>query len=158
MTQAAIKARIVQLRSQGKVAPPNTWIGTTSITKKNGKRYTYYRLMKAVYPPATEDNPNPSRKTKMVQYLGTKESAEYKEMKETIARRNEIQRLERKLQSLDQEVSVASGKKRQRKKAALTTLVRELVAQVQGLVEEVAWRKRQFQQQLLTVTMLSLVK
>ena len=64
---------------------------------KNGKRYTYYRLMKAVYPPATEDNPNPSRKTKMVEYLGTKDSAAYKEMKAEIARRNEIQRLERKL-------------------------------------------------------------
>ncbi|WP_198648872.1 hypothetical protein [Cyanothece sp. BG0011] len=73
MSQAAIKARIAQLR-QGKVAPPNTWIGTTSITKKNGKRYTYYRLLKAVYTPATKDNPNPERKTKMVQYLGTKDS------------------------------------------------------------------------------------
>ncbi len=138
-----IQARIAQLRSQGKVAAPNTWIGTTSITKKNGKRYTYYRLMKAVYPPATEDKLNPSRKTKMVRYLGTKDSVAYKEMQAEINRRNEIQRLERKLQSLDQEVSVASGKKRQRKKAALTTLVRELVAQVQGLVEEVAWMKRE---------------
>ncbi|MGK7939079.1 MAG: hypothetical protein AB4062_02775 [Crocosphaera sp.] len=40
--------------------------------------------MKAVYPPATEDNPNPSRKTKMVEYLGTKDSAAYKEMKAAI--------------------------------------------------------------------------
>ncbi len=152
----AILARIAQLRSQGKVAAPNTWIGTTSITKKNGKRYTYYRLMKAVYSPATEDNPNPSRKTKMVKYLGTKDSVAYKEMQAEIARRNEIQRLERKLQSLDQEVGVATTKKRQRKEqAALTMLVTELVAQVQGLVEEVAWMKRQFQQQLSTVTMLS---
>ncbi len=140
-----ILARIAQLRSQGKVAAPKTWIGTTSITKKNGKRYTYYRLMKAVYPSATEDNPNPTRSTKMLRYLGTKESVAYKEMKEAIARRNEIQRLERKLQSLDQEVGVALTQKRQRnKQAALTTLVTELVAQVQGLVEEVAWLKRQF--------------
>ncbi len=139
-----IQARINQLRSQGKVAAPNTWIGTTSITKKNGKRYTYYRLMKAVYPPATEDNPNPSRKTKMVQYLGTKDSVAYQEMKEAIARRNEIQRLERKLQSLNQEVGVATTKKRQRKEqAALTRLVEELVVQVQGLVEEMAWLKQQ---------------
>jgi hypothetical protein len=58
MSQTAIKARIIQLKAQGTVAPPNTWIGTTSITKKNGKRYTYYRLMKAYYPPATKDNPN----------------------------------------------------------------------------------------------------
>ncbi len=140
----AIQARIHQLRSLGKVAAPNTWIGTTSITKKNGKRYTYYRLMKAVYTKATEDNPNPSRKTKMVQYLGTKDSEAYKQMQQAIARRNEIQRLERKLQRLDQEVSVAQTKKQQPRQAALTTLVRELVAQVQGLVEEVAWLKRQF--------------
>ncbi|EAZ89504.1 transposase [Crocosphaera chwakensis] len=153
MSQASIKARIVQLRSQGKVAPPNTWIGTTSITKKNGKRYTYYRLMKAYYPPATKDNPNPSRKTKMVQYLGTKDSEAYKEMVEAIKRRNEIQRLEKKLYNLEKEVSVALTQNRQRdKQPALTTLVTELVAQVQGLVEEVAWMKKQFQQQLLTVT------
>lgn len=45
---------------------------------------------------------------------------------------------------LDQEVGVALTQKRQpRKQAALTTLVRELVAQVQGLVEEVAWMKRE---------------
>ena len=147
----AIQTRINQLRSLGRVAPPNTWIGTTSITKKNGKRYTYYRLMKAVYTPATEDNPNPSRKTKMVQYLGTKDSAAYKEMKEAITRRNEIQRLERTLQSLDQKVSVAQAKNRQSKQAALTKLVRELVAQVQGLVAEIEWMKRQFSQQIATV-------
>ena len=141
-TKLALQARIAQLRSQGKVADPNTWIGTTSITKKNGKRYTYYRLMKAVYPPATEDNPNPTRKTKMVQYFGTADSEAYKEMQDAIARRNEIQRLERKLQNLDKEVSIAQPKKRQGKQAALTTLVRELVTQVQGLVEEVAWMKR----------------
>ncbi len=148
-SKLAIQTRIAQLRSQGKVARSNTWIGTTSITKKNGKRYTYYRLMKAVYTPATEDNPNPSRKTKMVQYLGTKDSAAYKEMKEAIARRNEIQRLERKLQSLDQELSVAQTKKRQgNKQAALTTLIMELVEQVQGLVIEIASIKRELTLQL----------
>ncbi|EAZ89373.1 hypothetical protein [Crocosphaera chwakensis] len=148
-SKLAIKARINQLRSQGKVAPPNTWIGTSSITKKNGKRYTYYRLMKAYYPPATKDNPNPQRKTKMVQYLGTVESIAYREMVKAIARRNEIQRLERKLYKLEQQVSVASTKNRQRsKQSALTTLVAELVQQVQGLVEEVAWMKKEFILQL----------
>ncbi|EAZ90083.1 transposase [Crocosphaera chwakensis] len=152
MSQAAIKARIAQLR-QGKVAPPNTWIGTTSITKKNGKRYTYQRLMIAYYPPATEDNPNPQRKTKMVQYLGTKESTAYQEMVEAIKRRNEIQKLEKKLRNLEKQVSVASSQRRQQdKQPALTKLVGELIAQVQGLVEEIAWMKEQFQQQLLTVT------
>ncbi len=145
-----IQARIAQLRSQRKVAPRNTWIGTTSITKKNGKRYTYYRLMKAVYPPATEDNPNPPRRTKMVRYLGTKDSTAYKEMQQAIARRNEIQRLERKLQSLDQEVSVVQSKKRQSKQATLTTLVSELVAQVQELASEIALIKKELILQLET--------
>lgn len=144
MSQTAIKARIAQLKAQGTVAPPNTWIGTTSITKKNGKRYTYYRLMKAYYPPATEDNPNPTRRTKMVQYLGTKDSTAYLEMKEAIKRRNEIQRLEKKLYSLEQQVSVASSQRKQGdKQSALTILVGELAAQVQGLVSEIAWIKRQ---------------
>ncbi len=71
-----------------------------------------------------------------------------KEMVEAIARRNEIQRLERKLQSLDQEVSVASSKKRKPRQAALTTLIEELMVQVQTLVAEVTWMKRQFILQL----------
>ena len=156
--ELAIKARIAQIRGSGKVADPNTWIGYTHINK-NGKKYTYYRLVKAVKVCKSNDgdNPSPSEvKGKMVKYLGTADSAVYKEMKAAIARRNEIQRLERKLQSLDQEVSVAQPQKRQPKEqAALTTLVTELVEQVQGLVEEVAWLKGQFQQQLSTVTMLS---
>ena len=91
------------------------------------------------------DHPVSSQvKGKMVKYLGTVDSAAYKEMKEEIARRNEIQRLERKLQSLDQEVSVAQTQKRQPKQAALMKLVGELVAQVQTLVEEIEWIKREF--------------
>ncbi len=45
--ELAIKARIAQIRGSGKVADPNTWIGYTHINK-NGKKYTYYRLVKAV--------------------------------------------------------------------------------------------------------------
>ena len=149
--ELAIKARIAQIRGSGKVADPNTWIGYTHINK-NGKKYTYYRLVKAVRVSKSEDTDNPSSsqvKGKMVKYLGTVDSEAYKEMKEAIARRNEIQRLERKLQSLDQEVSVAQPQKRQPKEqAALTTLVTELVVQVQGLVEEVAWIKKEFILQL----------
>ncbi len=148
--ELAIKARIAQIRGSGKVADPNTWIGYTHINK-NGKKYTYYRLVKAVRVSKSNDadNPSPSQvKGKMVQYLGTKDSTAYKEMQQAIARRNEIQRLERKLQSLDQEVSVASSKKRKPRQAALTTLIEELMVQVQTLVAEVTWMKRQFILQL----------
>ena len=84
----------------------------------------------------------------MVKYLGTKDSVAYKEMQDAIARRNEIARLERKLQSLGQEVSVAPVKNRKQRQAALIKLVRELVAQVETLVAEVTWMKRQFILQL----------
>ncbi len=144
--EVAIKARIAQIRGSGKVADPNTWIGYTHINK-NGKKYTYYRLVKAVRVAKSDnaDHPSPSKvKGKMVKYLGTVDSPAYKEMKEAIARRNEIQRLERKLQNLDQEVSVAQTKNRKPRQAALTTLVTELVDLVQGLVEEIASMKRQF--------------
>ncbi|MDJ0599053.1 MAG: transposase [Crocosphaera sp.] len=148
--ELAIKARIAQIRASGTVAQPNTWIGYTHINK-NGKKYTYYRLVKAVriYKGNDADNPSKSQvKGKMVKYLGTADSEAYKEMQDAIARRNEIQRLERKLQSLDQEVSVAQPKKRQTKQAALTTLVTDLVEKVQTLVEELVWIKREFVLQL----------
>ena len=80
--------------------------------------------------------------------MGTADSEAYQEMQQAIARRNEIQRLERKLQSLDKEVSVAQSKKRQRKQAALTKLVSELVAQVQGLASEIALIKKELILQL----------
>ncbi len=91
--EISIKARIAQIRAEGKVAPPNTWIGTTSVTKKNGKRYTYYRLMKAVRSSATEGNPNPSPKTKMVSYLGSADSKAYQEMKKAIPKGSRFQRV-----------------------------------------------------------------
>lgn len=141
--EVVIKACITQIKASGKVAPPNTWIGTTSV-KKKGKRYTYFRLMKAVPTAPTEDNPNPSPKTKMVQYLGSADSKAYQEMKAAIARRNEIQRLEKKLQALDKQVSADKPKvKREQKTPALTTLVMELVGVVEQLQADVAWLKRQ---------------
>ncbi|MGF1489025.1 MAG: hypothetical protein ACFBSE_18215 [Prochloraceae cyanobacterium] len=39
------RQRIEQLRSQGKVAPPRTWIQKFVVPKKNGKKFYYYRLM-----------------------------------------------------------------------------------------------------------------
>ena len=105
----------------------------------------------AVYTNPPKDHPLPSRKTKMVQYLGTKDSNAYKEMKAAIERRNEIQRLERKLQNLEKEVSVAQQKKRQPKEIALTKLVGELVVQVERLREEIELLKKDFSRQLSAV-------
>ena len=135
VNELAIKARIAQVRASGVIAEPHTWISATSVTK-NGKKYTYYRLLKGfrVKKGKDEDKPQKTKlKTKMVQYLGTADSEAYQEMQQAIARRNEIQRLERKLQSLDQDVSVAPAKKSKQKQAALTTLPTSLISLMTSL-------------------------
>ena len=151
VNQLAIKARIAQLRSQGKVAEPHTWISATSVTK-NGKKYTYYRLLKGFRVKSGKDSENSQKKklkTKMVQYLGTADSAAYKEMQAAIARRNEIQRLLKKLETLEKQVNAdKSQNKRKPRQRALTTMVMELMAQVERLLEEIELMKRQFSQQL----------
>jgi hypothetical protein len=117
-----LQARIAQIKASGEIAPPNTWITSYSV-KKNSKRYTYYRLMKA----------DPSRsqgkvRGKMVKYLGSKDSQDYRAMQQAIQRRNQLQVLLRQLQSLER---VSGGKKP--KQPPLTPLVLELMAQVQAL-------------------------
>ncbi|MDJ0731019.1 MAG: hypothetical protein QNJ33_13600 [Crocosphaera sp.] len=73
-------------------------------------------------------------------------------MIKAIARRNEIQRLLRKLETLEKQVNAdKSQKKRKPRQRALTTLVMELLAQVERLQEEMEWIKKQFSQQLSTV-------
>ncbi len=159
--ELAIKARIAQIKASGKVAEANTWIGYSTITKK-GKKYTYYRLMKAVPKPGetNPDNPQKSKiKGKMTQYLGSSDSQAYKQMKEAIARRNEIQRLERKLCALEKAVCEGQGKpKKQRKiQPSLTTLMKELIAQVETLQTEFEAKieslEREFRQRLSTVNL-----
>ncbi|EAZ90051.1 hypothetical protein [Crocosphaera chwakensis] len=82
MNPLAIKARIAQLRSLGKVAEPHTWISATSLIK-NGVKYTYYRLLKGFRVKSHkngEQSQNKKLKTKMVQYLGTVHSEAYKKL------------------------------------------------------------------------------
>lgn len=157
--ELAIKARIAQIKASGKVAEANTWIGYSTITKK-GKKYTYYRLMKAVPKPGetNPDNPQKSKiKGKMTQYLGSSDSQAYKEMKEAIARRNEIQRLERKLCALEKTVCEGQGKPRKpmNKKPSLTALVKELMDKVETLQTEFGAKidslEREFRQRLSMV-------
>jgi hypothetical protein len=136
----AIKARIAQLRSLGKVAEPHTWISATSITK-NGKKYTYYRLLKGFRVKSYQNGEQSQKKklkTKMVQYLGSKESEAYKEMVKAIARRNEIQRLLKQLETLEKQVNADKSKrKRKPRQPVLTTLVMELMAKIENLRDEI---------------------
>ncbi len=140
MNELAIKARIAQLQSQGKVAEPHTWISATSMTK-NGKKYTYYRLLKGFRVKSQkngEQSQNKKLKTKMVQYLGSPNSEAYKEMVKAIARRNEIQRLLKKLETLEKQVNADKSKrKRKPRQPVLTTLVMELMAKVENLQDEI---------------------
>ena len=136
----AVKARIAQLRASGVVAEPHTWISATSVTK-NGKKYTYYRLLKGNRVKSGKDgeeSQKPKLKTKMVSYLGSANSEAYKEMVKAIARRNEIQRLLKKLETLEKQVNADKSKNnRKPRQPVLTTLVMELMAKFEQLQQEI---------------------
>ncbi len=90
-----ISQRMQQIRNSGEVAAPNTWIQKFYVPK-NGKRYEYYRLMKAC-----------SRKSKtgkiqgqIERYLGKLGSKLYKRFVAAISRRNQLQKLEKIYQKL----------------------------------------------------------
>lgn len=142
-TQRALKARIAQLTTKGEIAPPNTWISSYNV-KKKGKKYTYYRLMKA--DPARSQGGKV--RGKMVQYLGSADSLEYKKMKKMIERRNQLQTLLRKLQALEQLEKKVGGGKLRRQQPPLTNLVVELMAQVQTLQTELNYLKSALKNQL----------
>ena len=139
-TPLQIKAQIAQIRASGKVAEPHTWISATSVTK-NGKKYTYYRLLKGFRFKSSSEGEKPQKtklKTKMVGYLGTADSEAYQEMKAAIARRNEIVRLLKQLETLEKQVNAdKSQKKRKPRQRALTTMVMELMAKFEQLQTEI---------------------
>jgi len=127
-----LTTEISQLYASGQVAEPNTWISSYSVNK-NGKRYTYYRLMKA--------DPDKSKKGKvrgkMVEYLGSAKSAAYKQMKLAIARRNQIQAMKRQLKRLEAAEQLSGGQFQAQQQPPLTTWVQELQQQVILLLEKV---------------------
>ncbi|ACK64774.1 hypothetical protein PCC8801_0689 [Rippkaea orientalis PCC 8801] len=122
-----LETRIAQIKASGEIAPPNTWITSFNVNK-NGKKYTYYRLMKA-----DPSKSNGKVRGKMVKYLGTKDSKAYKAMKQAIQRRNQVQVLLRQLQALE---PVSGGK--QAKQPPLTRVVLQLMTQVQHLSNQLA--------------------
>ena len=102
-----ISQRMQQIRNSGEIAAPNTWIQKFYVPK-NGKRYEYYRLMKAC-----------SRKSKtgkiqgqIERYLGKLGSKLYKRFTAAIDRRNKLQKLEniyQKLLAILQSEAVSGG-------------------------------------------------
>ncbi len=74
----------------------------------------------------------------MFSYLGTADSEAKKEMKAAIARRNEIQRLLKQLETLEKQVNAdKSQNKRKPRQRALTTMVMELMAKFEQLQTEI---------------------
>ncbi|MGF1486334.1 MAG: hypothetical protein ACFBSE_04395 [Prochloraceae cyanobacterium] len=139
------RQRIEQLRSQGKVAPPRTWIQKFVVPKKNGKKYYYYRLMEAT----NKKSPSGAIQGKLKLYLGNKHSSKYLSYKAAIERRNELQTLERRYSQLmalyekllnspvsygfeDKSVVETEGNKTETN----STIIQELVRSVAEIKEE----------------------
>ncbi len=139
-TVAEIQETIAQIRASGDVASPNTWIGSSSIKKKD-KKYTYYRLMKADPQQKTKSG---KPKAKMVSYLGTADNEKYLKAVAAFERRNQIEKLLSQIEKLEKGINTATqSQKKKPRQPALTTLVMELIDQVKTLQTEIQELKQQ---------------
>ena len=93
---AFVRDRMENIRSQGKIAPPLTWIQKYYVQKANGKKYYYYRLLEAT----NRRSCTGSIQGKVKLYLGNKHSSKYHTYKAAIRRRNELKWLEKRYQQL----------------------------------------------------------
>ena len=96
MRIANICDRMKNIRSQGSIAPPLTWIQKYYVQKPNGKKYYYYRLLEAT----NRRSCTGSIQGKVKLYLGNKHSSKYHTYKAAIRRRNELKWLEKRYQQL----------------------------------------------------------
>ncbi|WP_013335088.1 hypothetical protein [Gloeothece verrucosa] len=132
-----ISSQIASLEASGEIAEANTWISRFIVYKPSGKKYIYYRLMRAVR------DKEGKIKRKFVRYLGKKNSSEHKQMKKAIARRNRIQALQRQLKRL-----MAQGQPQRERgnrgssgvNSPLTTSDRMLLVQLQQQLGELMQR------------------
>ncbi len=91
-----IQQRMSNIRSEGKIAAPQTWIQKYVVPKKNGKKYYYYRLMEA----CDKRSPSGAIQGKLKLYLGSASNPKYRIYKQAIARRNELQLLQQRYKKL----------------------------------------------------------
>lgn len=102
MSPTNIESRLSALASemaliqQAGVAEPNTWIERFSVTKSNGKRYVYFRLMEGT----TKRSRSGKIQGKFKRYLGSASSAKYKAASSAIDRRNQLRYLQKQYQRL----------------------------------------------------------
>ena len=166
MTSTNLKSHLDALASQialcqqEEIAEPNTWIERFSVTKSNGKRYWYFRLMSATAKRS---------KTGKIQgrfkcYLGSARSAKYKAARAAISRRNHLRHLQKQYQRLlmaqkqaeDKSSSVSGGSaytKKVNSRPPLThnqngnDLLAQLQQQLQAMSEQYEALVAVFQQQ-----------
>jgi len=85
-----ISQQMQKIRASGDLAPANTWIQKFYVPR-NGKKYTYYRLMRA----CNRKSSSGKIQGKIFKYLGKLGSRLYRHYVEAIERRNQVQKLER---------------------------------------------------------------
>ncbi|MFP5273961.1 hypothetical protein [Coleofasciculus sp.] len=175
MSPTNIESRLCALASeialiqQEEVAEPNTWIERFDVSKSNGKRYVYFRLMEGT----TKRSRSGKIQGKFKRYLGSASSAKYKAAKAAIDRRNQLRYLQKQYQRLvaagepvsqkrtgcqPQSVSVGSGGLNEKSKPSLTYGQNQLAVLQQKLIAvirqyEAMMKVFQQQQQMWEVLM-----
>lgn len=145
MTPQSLQQQIQKIERYGEVAPPNTWISSYVVTKKSGKSYKYYRLM------TNKRDRDGKLKRQMVKYLGSESSQAYKNMVKAIARRNQIQALQRRLKRLQEQSKVKtqhSGRRRSVLNSPLTKDQSLLLCQLQQQMGELMGRFEGVEQEI----------
>jgi hypothetical protein len=122
-----------------------TWIERFSVTKSNGKRYVYFRLMEGT----TKRSRSGKIQGKFKRYLGNASSAKYKAASSAIDRRNQLRYLQKQYQRLavlkesvsqkragcqPKSVSVGSGRSKEKSKPSLTHGQNQLAVLQQKLI------------------------
>ena len=141
----SIQEQMTQLRNSGEIAPDNTWIQKFYVPK-NGKRYEYYRLMKA----CERKSKTGKIQGQVEQYLGKLGSKLYKRFQAAIGRRNQLKKLQRiyqRLLALLESEKVSQGNKANSAHAAIIPKLTKLEKAISKSCEAIE-QIQQNQQQL----------
>ncbi len=140
----SIQEQMTQLRNSGEIAPDNTWIQKFYVPK-NGKRYEYYRLMKA----CERKSKTGKIQGKVEQYLGKLGSKLYKRFQAAIERRNQLKRLQRiyqRLLALLESESVSQGNKGNSQNAGIIpklTKLEKVISKSREAIEQIQQNQAQ---------------
>lgn len=131
----SLRTQLQQVQATGEVAPAQVWISRFSVRNRpGGKIYHYYKLVEQV-----------GDKVRQKCYLGKPTSPKYKRWEAAIARRNQVQTLQRQLNKLEQRLSRANdaskptSRTKGRKATSPSVMLRvpsPLVPQIKILIEQ----------------------